>query len=115
MQRTIIAGITEKRLAQLDAVSDLDAINGVDNYEESLLEVITHHNETPIKGYETKGIHAGITAARLQLVFPDRMLFTKAKKALIAQGKIIERECGQTVVLNLKVNVEPTAPSPVGS
>jgi hypothetical protein len=98
----IITKITERRLSLLDSIGELDAINGEDNYEQSMFDVITSHNETPIKGYETKGITAGITAARLQLVFSDRALFTKAKKALLKAEKITERECGQTVVLNLK-------------
>jgi hypothetical protein len=85
-QREALSEVTRCRRAQLDALKDYEELGGVDDYQESLADVVKEY---------TKGIGLSV----LRAVFPDAALLNAAREALKDAGRLTEEKKGATVIL----------------
>lgn len=93
-----ILEITNSKLMTLEAYEALSAFNGVDDYQKTLLAIVTKYNGKPDPDDHTK---TGITVVKLKQVFGDSDVLSSARKKLLEEHKIIETKEGQTVRINL--------------
>lgn len=93
-----ILEITNSKLMTLEAYEALSAFNGVDDYQKTLLAIVTKYDGKPDPDDHTK---TGITVVKLKQVFGDSDVLSSARKKLLEEQKIIETKEGQTVRINL--------------
>jgi hypothetical protein len=87
--------ITTHRLAMLRSIDDLAAIGGKDDYQRSLLAVVTEFGAD------------GIALNRVSEVFSDQPLLKAARKALEKANKIGEAGEGRSKMLKLVSELTP--------
>jgi hypothetical protein len=89
--------ITTHRLAILRSMDDLAAIGGKNDYQRSLLAVVTEYGPD------------GLSLNRASEVFPDQQLLMAARKVLRKANKIVEVGDGRSITLKLVTEIAPVA------